>query len=94
MGDFDQQMEALTDQIERQAERDAERAERKARAAQPVLSAEERERLAAVTQRRTTLELARASVVEKLKSAPEGRYREQLERSIEALDAELSQLGA
>ena len=93
MGDFDQQMEALTDQIERQAERDAERAERKARAAKPVLSPAERERAAAVAQKRTTLSLARSSVLEKLRAAPEGRYREQLQRSLEAVDAELAALG-
>lgn len=94
MGDFDQHIEAMADQIERQAERDAERAERQARAAAPPLTAEERERLAAIAQRRTSIELARASVLEKLKLAPGGRYREQLQRSLEALDAELAELDA
>jgi hypothetical protein len=92
MGDFDQQIEAYANQLERQEERDAERAERKARAAIPLMTAAERERLAAVEQRRTTLELARARVLENLKTLGPGRSREQMEQSLAALEQEISAL--
>ena len=92
MGDFDQQMEALTDQLERQAERDAERAERKAQAAAPVLTNEERERQSALAERRSSLELARARIREALGTVGPGRYREQLERSLAAIEDDLRTL--
>jgi hypothetical protein len=94
MGDFDQQLEAFADQLERQAERDAEREERKARAAEPQLSPEERERRLALEKRRRGLDLARARVVADLAVASAPRYREQLERSLAALDAEIAGLDA
>jgi hypothetical protein len=94
MGDFDQQLEAFADQLERQAERDAERAERRARAAAPQLTAEEQQRNAVQAERRKSLELARARVAHDLEAASPGRYREQLERSLSALDEELGRLDA
>ena len=94
MGDFDQQIEAFANQLERQAERDAERADRKARAEAPQMTAEESERHAALATKRKSLELARARVVHDIDAAAPGRYREQLERSLAALDDELGKLDA
>lgn len=92
MGDFDQQIEQMANALERQAERDAERAERKAREAEPQLSPEERARLNALAERRSSLELARARLAEQLASTEDGRYRDRLEQSLAALDAEIAAL--
>ena len=92
MGDFDQQLEAFADQLERHAEREAERAEQMARASAPQMSAEEREHNVAKAQRRTALELARARVLANLKVTAPGRYREQLEQSLAALEHDLGAL--
>ena len=92
MGDFDQQLEAFAEQLERQAERDAAREERKARAEAPRLTPEEHARAVACAERRKSLDLARARVVRDLEAASPGRYREQLERSLAALDADLAAL--
>ncbi len=92
MGDFDQQIEAYANQLERMAERDAERAEQKARNAEPPMSPEERERTLALAQRRRSIELSRSRVITDLESAAPGRYREHLERSLAALDEQLAAL--
>jgi hypothetical protein len=94
MGDFDQQIEAYAEQLERQAERDAARAERKGRETEPHLSAEERARQLVLAERRKSIELARSRVQENLARVGPGRYRDQLEQSLASLDQELAGLEA
>ena len=94
MGDFDSQMEALTNQLERHAEREAERAEARTRSAPPLVSAEERARLGAIAERRRTLELTRANVVEQIEAATSERFKEHLARALEALDAQIAAIDA
>jgi hypothetical protein len=92
MSDFDQQIEQIANQLERQAERDAERAERRAREALPQLSPEERQRRAVLAERLSSLQLARARIVEQIAASQEPRYRARLEQSLAALDAEIAGL--
>ena len=71
---------AVEDQIDAaQANRDAQ--------AKPGLSAAERERQA----RKQSLLLSRAQTVSRLKLAQNARYRAQLERALEHLDAQLKE---
>jgi hypothetical protein len=92
MGDFDSQVEAYANQLERQAEREAERADAARIAATPRLSEEEERRRAELSEQRKSLELARASLAAQLPTATSDRYREHIERSIAALDEKLAAL--
>jgi hypothetical protein len=92
MGDFDSQMEALSNQLERQAERDAERAEAHKRDISPVLSPEERARLAAAHDKRKGLELTRANLQAQIHGATSERFREHLTRALEAIETQIAAL--
>ncbi len=90
MSDFDSQMEAYTDMLERQAERLEQREQAKAVQGAPQPSREE----SAVAERRQNLELALASLTEQRDSAPNERFREHVERSIAAVQTQLRELDA
>jgi hypothetical protein len=93
MGDFDSQVEAMTNQLERQAERDAERATAARRQAVEPLSQEEKDRRAALSVRRRSLELSLASLIQQRTTARSDRYREQIQRSIAQLEDNIAGLG-
>lgn len=84
MGDFDSQVEAFADMLERQAERLDEREQAKQRSAAAPSEGD-----AAVAARRRTLELALRDLVARRDQARDERFRAHAERSIAAVEAQL-----